>query len=62
MFSVGFVEGENEPEIDTCYLRLEKDDVELTVLLLRPDEIQSIAWVASGTVWSHLMINCHCPG
>jgi hypothetical protein len=39
--SAGFVEGENKPEVDTCYLRLEKDGVEPTVLLLRPDEIQS---------------------
>lgn len=41
--------------MDTCYLRLEKDGVEPTVLLLRPDEIQSIAWVAIGAVWAHLM-------
>ncbi len=56
--SAGFVEGENKPEVDTCYLRLEKDGVAPTVLLLRPDEIQSIAWVASGTVWAHL-IKCN---
>lgn len=55
--SAGFVEGKNKPEVDTCYLRLEKDGGEPTVLLLRPDEIQSIAWVASGTVWAHLMAN-----
>ncbi len=53
--SAGTVSGENKPEVDTCYLRLEKDGVEPTVLLLRPDELQSIAWVASGTIWSHLM-------
>jgi hypothetical protein len=61
VISAGFVAGENKPEVDTCYLRLEKDGVEPTVLLLRPDEIQSIAWVASGAVWSHLMATS-CPG
>lgn len=55
VISAGFVEGENKPEVDTCYLRLEKVGVEPTALLLRPDEIQSIAWVASGAVWAHLM-------
>jgi hypothetical protein len=55
VISGGFVKGKNKPKVDTCYLRLEKDGVEPTVLLLRPDEIQSIAWVATGTIWSHLM-------
>lgn len=53
--SAGFVEGNDKPPVDTCYLRLEKDGVEPTVLLLRPDEMQSIAWVAGGVIWSHLM-------
>lgn len=53
--SAGFVEGEGKPDEDTCYLRLEKDGVEPTVLFLRPDEMQAIVWVASGAVWSHLM-------
>lgn len=51
----GYVEGENKPPVDTIFLRLEKDGVEPTTLLLRPDEMQAIAWVASGTIWSHLM-------
>lgn len=51
----GFVEGENKPSVDTIFLRLEKEGVEPTTLLLRPDEMQAIAWIASGTVWSHLM-------
>lgn len=55
VISAGFVKGKRKPKVDTCYLRLEKDGVEPTVLLLRPDELQSIAWVASGAVWSHLM-------
>lgn len=59
VFSAGFVEGENKPDEDTCYLRLEKDGVEPTVLLLRPDELQCLAWVASGAVWSHLMDEKH---
>jgi hypothetical protein len=55
VFSAGFVEGRNKPEEDTIYIRLEKDGVEPTVLLLRPDEAQSLAWIASGVVWSHLI-------
>ncbi|NOT61788.1 MAG: hypothetical protein HOP19_16360 [Acidobacteria bacterium] len=55
VISAGTVEGENKPKVDCVYLRLEKDSVEPTVLLLRPDEMQSIAWVASGAIWSHLM-------
>ena len=55
IISTGYVEGKNKPPVDTLYLRLEKDGVDPTTLLLRPDEMQSIAWVASGVVWSHLM-------
>lgn len=55
VISAGFVDGDNKPPEDTCYLRLEKDGVEPTVLLLRPDELQAIAWVATGAVWSHLI-------
>lgn len=51
----GFVEGENKPIVDTVFLRMEKDGVEPTTLLLRPDEMQAIAWVASGTLWSYFM-------
>jgi hypothetical protein len=48
----GFVSGH---PIDTVFLRLEKDGESPTTLLLRPDELQAIAWVAAGAVWSHLM-------
>jgi hypothetical protein len=41
--------------VDTIFLRLEKDGIDLTVVLPRPDEMQAIAWVASGAIWSHLM-------
>jgi len=54
-FTNGFVEGQNKPEVGTIYVRLEKDGVEPTTLLLRPDEAQTLAWVSSGVVWSHLM-------
>ena len=53
--SAGFVHGDDKPIVDTIYLRLEKDAVEPTILLLRPDEAQIIAWLMSGVVWSHLM-------
>lgn len=55
VISAGFVDGPNKPEVDTCYLRLEKDGSVPTVLLLRPDELQSIAWVSAGVIWSYLM-------
>ena len=55
IISAGFVEGNNKPEVDVIYLKLEKDGVEPTVLLLRPDETQSLAWVVSGVMWSYLM-------
>jgi len=55
IFSAGFVEGKEKPEEDTIYIRLEKDSVEPTVLLLRPDEAQALAWISAGVVWSHLM-------
>lgn len=51
----GFVEGGNKPQVDTTFLRLEKDGEEPTTLLLRPDEMQIIAWLAAGVIWSHLM-------
>ena len=59
IISAGFVEGDNKPEVDIIYIRLEKDNVEPTVLLLRPDEAQALAWVSSGVVWSHLMDLIH---
>ncbi len=59
IISAGFVEGDDKPDVDTCYLRLEKDGVKPTVLLLRPDELQSISWVSAGVVWSHLMNQKH---
>jgi hypothetical protein len=55
IFSAGFVHGKNRPKVDTIYVRLEKDGVDPTTLLLRPDEAQALASVASGVVWSHLM-------
>jgi hypothetical protein len=55
VMSAGFVEGDNKPEVDNIYLRLEKDGVEPTLLLLRPDEAQALAWVSSGVIWSYLM-------
>lgn len=55
VISAGFVSGDNKPPVDTMYLRLEKDGVDPTVLLLRPDEAQAISWIMSGAVWSHLM-------
>ena len=55
VISAGFVDGTNKPDVDVIYLRLEKDNVEPTVLLLRPDEVQALIWVSSGVVWSYIM-------
>ncbi len=55
VISAGFVKGENKPKVDTIYVRMEKDNVEPTILLLRPDEAQILVWVTSGVIWSHLM-------
>lgn len=49
-FSGGFVEGH---PVDTVYVQLEKDGVVTTSLLLRPDEVAALAWVASGILWTH---------
>jgi len=53
IFSAGFVEGH---EVDTMYIRLEKDGEEPTIILLRPDEMASIAWLATGVLWSKEML------
>lgn len=55
IISAGFVEGKNKPIVDVIYVRLEKDGVDPTILLLRPDEAQALAWVSCGVVWSYLM-------
>jgi hypothetical protein len=57
--SAGFVEGDNKPPVDTIYLRLTKDSVEPTTLLLRPDEACAINWVMAGAVWSFFMNEKH---
>lgn len=49
VFSAGFVTGH---EVDTMYLRFEKDGAEPEIIHLRPDEMACIAWLASGVLWS----------
>jgi len=49
-FSAGAVKGH---PVDTVYLMAEKDGKITTQLLLRPDEMAAIAWVAIGVVWSY---------
>jgi hypothetical protein len=51
-FSAGSVEGH---PIDTMYLAWGKDGDEGGMLLLTPDEITAIGWVAIGAAWSHLL-------
>ena len=50
-FSSGFVVGH---KIDTMYLRMVKDGFPKEIILLRPDEMAAIAWVANGVLWSSL--------
>ncbi len=51
-FSAGSVEGH---PIDTVYLAWAKDGDDGGCLLLTPDELAAISWVANGAVWSHLL-------
>src|SRR5690349_14369655 len=52
IFSAGFVTGH---AVDTMYIRLEREGEEPVVILFRPDEMASIAWLASGVLWSNEM-------
>jgi len=54
VFSAGFVEGA-VPPVDTMFIRLEKDGAEPTIIHLRPDEMAALAWIITGTLWSHMM-------
>ena len=51
-FSAGHVKGH---PVDTLYLQAEKDGEITTQLLLRPDEMAAIAWVATGSLWSAMI-------
>lgn len=48
-FRGGFIEGH---PVDTMYIELEKDGKVTSSLLLRPDEVAALSWVASGILWS----------
>lgn len=52
VFSAGFVTGH---PVDTVYLRLERDGEEPLMILLRPDELAAVAWLATSVLWSHEM-------
>lgn len=52
VFAVGLVDGH---PVDTHYLWLDKDGEQPTLLLFRPDELATIAWLCSGALWSHLV-------
>jgi hypothetical protein len=49
VFSAGTVTGD---PVDTLYLKLERDGVVDTFLLLRPDEAAALAWCLTGALWS----------
>ena len=51
-FSAGMVEGHIH---DTCYIAWGKDGDEGGMLLLTPDEVAAIGWVATGVLWSGLL-------
>lgn len=52
VFSAGNVEGHS---VDTLYLKLERNGIVDTLLLLRPDEAAALAWCLSGALWSKLI-------
>lgn len=58
IFSAGFVTGH---ESDTMYIRLEKEDNNPTIILLRRDEMACMAWLASGILWSDAMMDKPAP-
>lgn len=49
VFSAGAVDGH---PVDTLYLKLEKEGIITTFLLLRPDEVTALIWCLSGVLWS----------
>ena len=51
--SAGLVDG---VEPDTVYFQMSRDGEETLTLLLRPDEMQAIAWVCNGALFSHALI------
>lgn len=44
--------GHTDHEIDTVYLRFEREGEEPTTIYLRPDEALSVIWLLSGCLWS----------
>lgn len=53
IFSGGTVEECENPE-DTMYLRWEKDGVEPTTIMMRPDEISSVNWICAGLMFTEM--------
>ena len=51
IFSGGTVVGSKVPE-DTMYIRWEKDGVEPTMILMRPDEIAVVNWICAGLLYT----------
>lgn len=49
IFSAGAVDGH---PVDTLYLKLEREGVVSTFLLLRPDEVTALLWCLSGVLWA----------
>jgi hypothetical protein len=54
VFSGGVVSGHVVPE-DTFYLKWEKDGVEDTMVLMRPDEVAAVNWICAGLLWTETM-------
>lgn len=52
IFSGGSIKGH---KYDTVYLKFEKDGRDPFTVLMTPDEMAGIAWIASGVCWSELM-------
>lgn len=53
VFSAGVADGHPHDELFICFTR---DGKRENVLFFRPDEMSCLIWVASGALWSHLIM------
>ena len=55
IFAAGHIsEKTANPPFDTLYLVAQKDGVEPTIILLRHDEMATLAWLTTGAIYSVL--------
>ena len=59
IFSAGVADGHPH---DNLFISLIRDGKRESVLFFRPDEITCLIWVASGALWSHLIMELQAKG